>query len=94
MESSLESSVVELPLPNESSVAASEMLNVKVESATEARVDSHSSSLVFLQEKGNKEMPKEVSRFEMFSVDDKEYLESFDVYCREVTQLLKAESTV
>ena len=79
MESSLESSVIEHPLPNQSSVAASEMLNIMVQSATEARINSHSSSLVFLQGGRNNEMAKEVSSFKMFRLDDKEYLENFDV---------------
>ena len=61
MESSLEFSVVEHPLSNQSSFAASQMINIMVQSATEARVNSHSSSLVFLQGEGNKEMPSLMS---------------------------------
>ena len=50
MVSSLESSVVEHPLLNQSSVFASEMVNIKVQSAT-----------LFLQGEGNEEMPSLIS---------------------------------
>ena len=64
MESNSESSLAELPLPNELSIAVSKILNEKVEYGTEARSNSNSSNLVFHQGEGSNEMSKEVSRFE------------------------------
>ena len=94
MESSLESNLADLPLPNDLSISVSEFLIVKVEWGTEARSNFNSSSLVFPHSEGNNVMSMEERRFKDFKVANKEFTESSDRHSGESNLVTKARVEV